>query len=82
LSLNDLGLLSAQVFGAQQCAEQDGEEGAEGIRRSAGARLDEGALPGVDDEAGRVMPLTDAPKGYERMMAGEARFRVVLDVTA
>ncbi|HEY0538451.1 MAG TPA: alcohol dehydrogenase catalytic domain-containing protein [Actinoallomurus sp.] len=29
-----------------------------------------------------VVPLADAPKGYERMMAGEARFRIVLDVTA
>ncbi|MCW2862253.1 MAG: alcohol dehydrogenase [Actinoallomurus sp.] len=29
-----------------------------------------------------VVPLADAPKAYERMMAGEARFRVVLDVTA
>jgi propanol-preferring alcohol dehydrogenase len=29
-----------------------------------------------------VVPLADAPKAYERMMAGEARFRIVLDVTA
>ncbi|GAB2863705.1 hypothetical protein GCM10027176_76990 [Actinoallomurus bryophytorum] len=29
-----------------------------------------------------VVPLTEAPKAYERMMAGEARFRMVLDVTA
>jgi alcohol dehydrogenase, propanol-preferring len=29
-----------------------------------------------------VVPLADAPKAYERMMSGEARFRVVLDVTA
>jgi alcohol dehydrogenase, propanol-preferring len=28
-----------------------------------------------------VMPLSDAPKAYERMMSGEARFRVVLDAT-
>ena len=28
-----------------------------------------------------VMPLADAPKAYERMLAGEARFRVVLDAT-
>ncbi|GAB3157988.1 alcohol dehydrogenase catalytic domain-containing protein [Amycolatopsis stemonae] len=26
-----------------------------------------------------VMPLSEAPKAYERMMSGEARFRVVLD---
>jgi alcohol dehydrogenase, propanol-preferring len=29
-----------------------------------------------------VMPLTDAPKAYEHMMANRARFRVVLDTTA
>jgi propanol-preferring alcohol dehydrogenase len=29
-----------------------------------------------------VMPFVDAPKAYERMMAGDARFRVVLDMTA
>jgi propanol-preferring alcohol dehydrogenase len=28
------------------------------------------------------MPLTDAPKAYEYMMSGAARFRVVLDMTA
>jgi alcohol dehydrogenase, propanol-preferring len=27
-----------------------------------------------------VMPFTEAPKAYERMMSGEARFRVVLDI--
>jgi propanol-preferring alcohol dehydrogenase len=27
-----------------------------------------------------VLPLAEAPKAYERMMAGEARFRVVLDI--
>jgi propanol-preferring alcohol dehydrogenase len=29
-----------------------------------------------------TMPLSQAPKAYERMMAGEARFRIVLDLTA
>ncbi|MER8073631.1 alcohol dehydrogenase catalytic domain-containing protein [Streptomyces sp. NPDC094034] len=29
-----------------------------------------------------VMPLTQAPAAYERMMSGQARFRVVLDTTA
>lgn len=29
-----------------------------------------------------TMPLADAPKAYERMMSGRARFRVVLDMTA
>ncbi|MFD5510674.1 alcohol dehydrogenase catalytic domain-containing protein [Streptomyces sp. NPDC127051] len=29
-----------------------------------------------------VMPLAQAPQAYERMMSGEARFRVVLDVAA
>ncbi|MUM19274.1 alcohol dehydrogenase catalytic domain-containing protein [Mycobacterium sp. CBMA271] len=29
-----------------------------------------------------IMPLSDAPKAYERMMAGAARFRVVLDAKA
>jgi propanol-preferring alcohol dehydrogenase len=28
------------------------------------------------------MPLTEAPKAYERMLSGAARFRVVLDLTA
>lgn len=26
-----------------------------------------------------VLPLTDAPKAYERMLSGQARFRMVLD---
>jgi D-arabinose 1-dehydrogenase-like Zn-dependent alcohol dehydrogenase len=29
-----------------------------------------------------VMPLTEAPQAYERMMSGQARFRVVLDTQA
>jgi alcohol dehydrogenase, propanol-preferring len=29
-----------------------------------------------------VLPLAEAPKAYERMMSGQARFRVVLDVAA
>lgn len=29
-----------------------------------------------------VMPFTQAPEAYERMLSGQARFRVVLDVTA
>ncbi|MCO6009890.1 alcohol dehydrogenase catalytic domain-containing protein [Actinoallomurus purpureus] len=29
-----------------------------------------------------VMPLTDAPRAYARMLSGEARFRVVLDMAA
>jgi propanol-preferring alcohol dehydrogenase len=29
-----------------------------------------------------VMPLSEAPAAYERMISGEARFRVVLDATA
>jgi len=29
-----------------------------------------------------VMPLSEAPKAYERMMSGQARFRVVLDARA
>ncbi|MFF2328646.1 MULTISPECIES: alcohol dehydrogenase catalytic domain-containing protein [unclassified Streptomyces] len=29
-----------------------------------------------------VMPLSEAPKAYERMMSGQARFRVVLDAAA
>ena len=29
-----------------------------------------------------TMPLSEAPKPYERMMSGDARFRVVLDMTA
>ncbi|MEV7239440.1 hypothetical protein AB0N06_37930 [Streptomyces sp. NPDC051020] len=29
-----------------------------------------------------VMPLAQAPAAYERMMSGQARFRVVLDTTA
>jgi propanol-preferring alcohol dehydrogenase len=29
-----------------------------------------------------VMPLAEAPKAYERMLSGQARFRVVLDVAA
>lgn len=28
-----------------------------------------------------VMPFEEAPKAYERMMSGQARFRVVLDIT-
>jgi propanol-preferring alcohol dehydrogenase len=27
-----------------------------------------------------VFPFADVPKAYERMMSGQARFRVVLDV--
>jgi len=27
-----------------------------------------------------VLPLAEAPKAYERMMSGQARFRVVLDM--
>ena len=27
-----------------------------------------------------VMAFTEAPKAYERMMSGKARFRVVLDI--
>jgi propanol-preferring alcohol dehydrogenase len=27
------------------------------------------------------MPLAEAPKAYERMMSGQARFRIVLDMT-
>jgi propanol-preferring alcohol dehydrogenase len=27
-----------------------------------------------------VMPLIEAPRAYERMMAGEARFRMVLEM--
>jgi len=29
-----------------------------------------------------VVPLSEAPKAYERMMSGEARFRIVLDTAA
>ncbi|HWM06903.1 MAG TPA: alcohol dehydrogenase, partial [Actinophytocola sp.] len=29
-----------------------------------------------------VLPLSDAPRAYERMMSGQARFRVVLDAHA
>jgi propanol-preferring alcohol dehydrogenase len=29
-----------------------------------------------------VLPLADAPKAYEHMMSGQARFRVVLDMTS
>ena len=29
-----------------------------------------------------VLPLSEAPRAYERMLSGEARFRVVLDTTA
>jgi propanol-preferring alcohol dehydrogenase len=29
-----------------------------------------------------VLPLSEAPKAYERMMSGKARFRVVLDAAA
>jgi len=29
-----------------------------------------------------AMSFRDAPKAYERMMSGEARFRVVLDIAA
>jgi propanol-preferring alcohol dehydrogenase len=29
-----------------------------------------------------VLPLTETPKAYERMMSGQARFGVVLDVRA
>jgi D-arabinose 1-dehydrogenase-like Zn-dependent alcohol dehydrogenase len=29
-----------------------------------------------------VMPFEDAPKAYERMMSGGARFRVVLDIAS
>jgi D-arabinose 1-dehydrogenase-like Zn-dependent alcohol dehydrogenase len=28
------------------------------------------------------MPLAEAPKGYERMLSGQARFRIVLDARA
>jgi Zn-dependent alcohol dehydrogenases len=28
-----------------------------------------------------TMPMVDAPKAYERMMSGQARFRIVLDMT-
>jgi len=28
-----------------------------------------------------VLPLAEAPNAYERMMSGQARFRVVLDMT-
>jgi len=29
-----------------------------------------------------VLPLAEAPNTYERMMSGQARFRVVLDMQA
>jgi propanol-preferring alcohol dehydrogenase len=29
-----------------------------------------------------VMPLAEAPKAYERMLSGQARFRIVLDTRA
>jgi propanol-preferring alcohol dehydrogenase len=29
-----------------------------------------------------IMPLSEAPKAYEHMVSGDARFRVVLDMTA
>lgn len=29
-----------------------------------------------------IMPLSEAPKAYERMLSGRARFRVVLDTRA
>ena len=29
-----------------------------------------------------VMPFEDAPKAYERMMSGAARFRIVLDIAS
>ena len=39
--------------------------------------LTHGVVPMIE-----AMPFTDAPQAYERMMAGHARFRVVLDVAA
>ncbi|MFI5891390.1 alcohol dehydrogenase catalytic domain-containing protein [Actinoplanes sp. NPDC051513] len=32
--------------------------------------------------ANQIMPLSEAPKAFERMMAGDARFRIVLDTAA
>ena len=29
-----------------------------------------------------TMPFVEAPKAYERMMSGKARFRIVLDIAA
>ena len=29
-----------------------------------------------------MFPFEDAPKAYDRMMSGDTRFRVVLDITA
>jgi propanol-preferring alcohol dehydrogenase len=29
-----------------------------------------------------ILPWTEAPKAYARMLSGEARFRVVLDLAA
>jgi propanol-preferring alcohol dehydrogenase len=29
-----------------------------------------------------TLPLSEAPKAYERMMSGAARFRIVLDAAA
>jgi propanol-preferring alcohol dehydrogenase len=40
-----------------------------------GFALDHGIRPMTE-----VMPLDDAPRAYQRMMSGKARFRVVLDV--
>lgn len=39
--------------------------------------LDRGIRPMVE-----ILPLAEAPKAYERMMSGAARFRVVLEVPA
>ena len=40
-------------------------------------------MVGRDGELGRLLSLLDdAPKAYERMMSGAARFRIVLDIAS
>jgi hypothetical protein len=49
----------------------------------SGGWLDRSSVPRTGFAAmTEVPPFEDAPAAYERMMSGEARFRVVLDMQA
>jgi propanol-preferring alcohol dehydrogenase len=50
---------------------------ASGTSRDSEDTLDFSALTGVRPRI-ETMPLEDAAKAYEKMMAGDARFRMVL----
>jgi D-arabinose 1-dehydrogenase-like Zn-dependent alcohol dehydrogenase len=65
--LVDVDLLKTRKDGALLANDED----------SLAFNLAHGIRPSVE-----VMPFTKAPEAYERMISGEARFRVVLDTAA